>query len=62
MYSTSLLPIHNSKQSLAWSDARGSRFSNNQLVNDLDLEVESPDGTIYLGNDFANGRSTTGGY
>ena len=49
------------KTVLAWSDARGSRFSNNQLVNDLDLEVESPDGTIYLGNDFANGRSTTGG-
>jgi serine protease AprX len=49
------------KTVLAWSDARGSRFSNNQLVNNLDLEVESPDGTIYLGNDFANGRSTTGG-
>lgn len=49
------------KTVLAWSDARGSRFSNNQLVNDLDLEVESPDGTIYLGNDFASGRSTTGG-
>ena len=27
----------------------------------MDLEVESPDGTIYLGNDFASGRSTTGG-
>ena len=49
------------KTVLAWSDARGSRFSSNQLVNDLDLEVESPDGTIYLGNDFASGRSTTGG-
>ena len=49
------------KTVLAWSDARGSRFSSNQLVNNLDLEVESPDGTIYLGNDFASGRSTTGG-
>ena len=36
-------------------------FASKALVNDLDLEVESPDGTIYLGNDFANGRSTTGG-
>jgi hypothetical protein len=49
------------KTVLAWSDARGSRFSSNQLVNNLDLEVESPDGTVYLGNDFASGRSTTGG-
>ena len=46
---------------LAWSDERGSRFSNAQLVNNLDLEVTAPDGTLYLGNDFSNGRSTTGG-
>ena len=46
---------------LTWSDERGSRFSTAQLVNDLDLEVTSPDGTLYLGNDFANGRSATGG-
>ena len=49
------------KAVLTWSDERGSRFSNAQLVNDLDLIVTSPDGTTYLGNDFANGRSTTGG-
>ena len=49
------------KAVLTWSDERGSRFSNSQLVNDLDLIVTSPDGTVYLGNDFANGRSTTGG-
>ena len=49
------------KAVLAWSDYRGSRFASKALVNDLDLEVESPDGTIYLGNDFASGRSTTGG-
>jgi len=50
------------KTSLAWSDERGSRFNNGaQLVNDLNLEVEAPDGTIYRGNDFFNGRSTTGG-
>ena len=49
------------KAVLTWSDERGSRFSSAQLVNDLDLEITAPDGTVYLGNDFANGRSTTGG-
>ena len=47
---------------LAWSDYPGSTFSGTQLRNDLNLEVTSPDGTVtYLGNDFANGRSTTAG-
>tara|TARA_Y100001980_G_C14556774_1_gene350178 strand:+ start:4815 stop:9353 length:4539 start_codon:yes stop_codon:yes gene_type:complete len=46
---------------LAWSDHLGSRFSSKQLVNDLNLEVEAPDGTIYLGNVFQNGRSISGG-
>jgi uncharacterized membrane protein len=47
---------------LAWSDYPGSTFSGTQLRNDLNLEVTSPDGTVtYLGNDFANGRSATGG-
>jgi uncharacterized membrane protein len=49
------------KTVLAWSDERGSTFSSKQLVNNLDLELTSPSGIIYLGNDFANGRSTTGG-
>ncbi len=49
------------KAVLAWSDERGSRFSSSQLVNDLDLEVEMPDGTIYMGNAFANGKSVTAG-
>ena len=31
--------------------------SSAQLVNDLDLEVTSPDETTYLGNVFSNGRS-----
>ncbi|NCG42820.1 MAG: S8 family serine peptidase [Euryarchaeota archaeon] len=46
---------------LTWSDERGSSFSTKKLVNNLDLIVTSPDGTIYKGNDFANGASTTGG-
>jgi len=49
------------KVALAWSDHMGSRFSSKQLVNDLNLEVEAPDGTTYLGNVFQNGRSMTGG-
>ena len=49
------------KAVLTWSDERGSRLSSSQLVNDLDLEVEAPDGTLYLGNVFASGSSQVGG-
>ena len=49
------------KAVLCWSDERGSRFSTNQLVNDLNLEIETPDGTIYRGNQFSQGRSIQGG-
>ena len=49
------------KTVLVWSDERGSPFSNTQLVNNLNIEVTDPSGEIYLGNDFSNGRSTTGG-
>ena len=49
------------KTVLVWSDERGSPFSNTQLVNNLDIEVTNPSGIVYLGNDFSNGRSTTGG-
>ena len=31
------------------------------MINDLNLEVVDPNGTTFLGNDFANGTSTTGG-
>jgi subtilisin family serine protease/uncharacterized membrane protein len=47
---------------VAWSDYPGSTSSSIQLRNDLDLEVTSPNGEVtYLGNDFSNGKSTTGG-
>ena len=49
------------KTVLAWSDERGSPFSNTQLVNNLDIEVTNPSGDVFLGNDFVNGRSTTNG-
>ncbi len=47
---------------LAWSDYPGSTWSSTQLRNDLNLEVTSPNGQVtYFGNDFSNGKSTTGG-
>ena len=49
---------------LVWNDQEGSSSatqSASRLVNDLDLTVTSPDGTVYKGNDFSNGFSTTGG-
>ena len=49
------------KAVLTWSDEYASTFSNKQLVNNFDLEVIDPNGNIYIGNDFTNGRSTTGG-
>lgn len=44
------------KVTLAWYDAPGSNLNNN-----LDLEVVDPNGTVYKGNVFSNGWSTTGG-
>ena len=49
------------KAVLAWSDEYASTWSSTQLVNNLDLIITDPNGQTYLGNDFANGRSTTGG-
>ncbi len=47
---------------LAWSDYPGSAWSSTQLRNDLNLEVTSPNGQItYIGNDFQDGKSKTGG-
>ena len=49
---------------LVWNDREGSAVADQsapRLVNDLDLKATSPDGTEYLGNDFANGMSVTGG-
>ncbi|MBA46315.1 MAG: hypothetical protein CMB31_07005 [Euryarchaeota archaeon] len=49
---------------IAWTDAAGSSSasqSTKRLVNDLDLTVIAPDGSVYKGNVFSNGYSTTGG-
>jgi hypothetical protein len=49
---------------LAWSDYPGTLGATKALVNDLDLEVTAPDGTVYRGNNFgtfAQGASIPGG-
>ena len=49
---------------LAWNDedvSSSSLQTSPKLLNDLDLVVIAPDGSTYLGNDFANGVSTVGG-
>jgi len=49
---------------LAWSDVEGSANapqSESRLMNDLDVVLEAPDGTTYLGNNFVNGVSVSGG-
>ncbi|MGI0148131.1 MAG: hypothetical protein ACREDF_01180, partial [Thermoplasmata archaeon] len=48
---------------LTWNDFPGTLGSSKALVNDLDLEVRAPDGTIYHGNHFglfAEGQSLPG--
>ncbi|MFZ1462493.1 MAG: S8 family serine peptidase, partial [Anaerolineae bacterium] len=47
--------------SLVWSDAPGAANANPARVNNLDLRVTSAGGTIWRGNVFSGGWSTTGG-
>jgi hypothetical protein len=49
------------KVTLAWTDAPATAGVAFAPVNDLDLEVDSPAGAIFLGNVFASGRSSSGG-
>lgn len=49
------------KVTVAFHDAPGAINATLAPVNDLDLVVTSPAGTMYLGNDFADGVSTVGG-
>ena len=49
---------------LAWTDQAGSANtdqSQSKLINNLDLVLVSPTGQQYLGNDFLNGVTKTGG-
>ncbi len=49
---------------LAWTDYPGTLGAAKALVNDLDLQVTAPDGTVYRGNNFGSasqGASVPGG-
>ncbi|MDC0055563.1 S8 family serine peptidase [Deltaproteobacteria bacterium] len=55
---------HGISITLVWTDVAGSASalqSESRLVNDLDLILTAPDGTIWFGNDFSNGLSATTG-
>jgi subtilisin family serine protease len=45
---------------LSWTDVPGPVGLKRALVNDLDLVVTGPDGRVYAGNDFVDGRSVDG--
>lgn len=46
---------------LAYSDPAAQPGREKDLINNLDLEIESPGGTVYLGNVFQDTKSATGG-
>ena len=49
------------KVTLAWTDFPSTPAANPHLNNDLDLIVTGPTGTVWRGNVFSGGNSTTGG-
>jgi subtilisin family serine protease len=49
------------KVTLVWTDAPSTPAASVNLVNDLDLTVSGPKGTLWRGNVFAGGRSASGG-
>lgn len=49
------------KITLAWSDYASTDTATKNLVNDLDLTVTAPNGTVYRGNVFGGGWSQAGG-
>jgi PKD repeat protein len=49
------------KVTLVWADYPSTESAAINLVNDLDLVVTDPDGTVYHGNVFGGGWSQTGG-
>ena len=64
LYSFDLDAAHGIDITLVWSDVAGSANApqnESRLVNDLDLILYSPDGTIYRGNVFSNGASIPNG-
>ena len=64
LYQFDLNPTSGVDITLAWTDVAGSANApqgESRLVNDLDLKLTAPDGTIYKGNVFSNGFSTPNG-
>ena len=49
------------KITLAWTDPPGASGADDPVVNDLDLIVTAPDGSVYLGNVLSGGASVEGG-
>ena len=49
------------RATLVWFDPPGSPSAAIALVNDLNLEVETPNGTVFAGNNFFGGVSNSGG-
>jgi len=50
------------KITLTWYDPRASSSASKKLVNNIDMKITSPDGTIYSGNNFADGYTLPGAY
>ncbi len=64
LYAFDLDPSHGIDITLAWTDDAGSANSpqsESRLVNDLDLVLVDPSGNEWLGNNFNNGFSYSGG-
>jgi hypothetical protein len=49
------------KAALVWTDYPGNPVASVQLVNNLNLTATDPIGTVYRGNVYSGGQSTTGG-
>lgn len=49
------------KVTLVWTEPPAAAGANPAYINDLNLKVQAPDGTTYLGNVFSGGVSTPGG-
>jgi len=61
VYPFSLFTNHPLRAVLCYSDTAGPMRASRTLVNDLDLVVISPSGTVYLGNVWSGGQSVPGG-
>jgi len=61
VYPFALFTNHPLRAVLCYSDTAGPMRASRTLVNDLDLVVISPTGTVYLGNVWSGGQSVPGG-